>query len=292
LAQSTYWSCCGRTICNACKAETERALRITNRKRKGKKLPPMEVSCAFCRELIEENDSDTIKRYEERIHRGDLEAMVDLSWQYRNGDSGLARDDSKSLKLLQRAADSGLPEAIMKLGQCFFSGDLGVIADQEKARFYWEDAAKKGDVLSRFFLGEIEDHYQRHDLAIKHFKLAAVAGEEDAMKRLWKYFPSKLTKAELEETLRAHTDACDEMNSEDRKRLEACLEAMAGDDDMLKTLYSAYYLGALTAKELKVALKAHRSGDVGQVNAILSKCEKVITCSLDALPSLLVSLVY
>lgn len=46
----------------------------------------------------------------------------------------------------------------------------------------------------------------------------------------------KLTKAELEETLRAHKLACDEMNSEYRERYVdlAMSKAMEGDDETLK----------------------------------------------------------
>jgi len=269
--KATYWPCCGQTVCNACDAETDRALRITNRKRKDKELPPMEESCAFCREPTLERGPELIKRYEKRVDKGDVKAMVVLRDKYRNGDRGLARDEAKALELLQRAADSGFPEALGLLGYCFIFGDQGVIKDGGKGWAYLEDAAKAGDVVSRVNLGEGNQH---HDLAIKHFKLAAAAGYEPAMKELWKYFPSKLDKAELEETLRAHKSACDDMNSEERERFEAMKKAMAGNDDILKTIYSCYYKGVMTAKELNAALKAHGSGDFDQVRAILSKCWK------------------
>jgi hypothetical protein len=46
---------------------------------------------------------------------------------------------------------------------------------------------------------------------------------------------------------------------------------MAGNDDMLKTIYSCYYKGLMTAKALNAALKAHGSGDFNQVRASLLK---------------------
>ena len=96
-------------------------------------------------------------------------------------------------------------------------------------------------------------------------------------KRLWKYHSlEKLTKAELEETLRAHHAACDEMNSEERERYEAWKEAQAGDDEILKQIYAHNYEGLMTAKELKITLEAHRSGDRGKVFTIFLKCQKAL----------------
>jgi len=134
-------------------------------------------------------------------------------------------------------------------------------------------------VICRHNLGVIEEeHYEHPDLAMKHFKLAAVAGHKPSSKRIWKYFPSDgLSKADLEKILRAHKEACDEMNSEDRERLTAAKEAEAGDDAVLKHIYLTYYQGLMNAKELNVSLKAHRRGDVGQVRAILAKCWKACT---------------
>jgi len=186
----------------------------------------------------------------------------------------LTRHEAKAIELLQRAADLGSPDAIKKLGIFILEGELGLVQDIEKAKACLEDAVKKGDVYARGFLAMLEEHCQRHDLAVMHNKLAAAAGDEESMKRLWKYFPSKLDKAELEETLRAHKEACEEMNSEERERYEAWQEALAGNDETLKNIYAHYYNGILTAKELNKALKVYQSGDVDQALSILSKCRR------------------
>jgi TPR repeat protein len=272
--RSTYWQCCGMMVCCACKAETERALNITNRKRKDKELPPMGHSCAFCRVPVPEKDSEFVKQFEQRVDKGDVKAMLNLAAKYRDGQDGLARDEEKALELMHRAADLGHPEALGWFGKCFWEGVCGVIQDAEKGVAYWEDAAKKGDATSRCILGMFEKKKQQHDLAIKHFKLAAAAGEEDAVKHLWKYFPSKLDKAELEAILRANHAARDEMNSEERKRYEAWQEALEGNDETLMGIYAHYYEGLMTAKELNKALKVYQSGDVDQALSILSKCRR------------------
>ena len=57
------------------------------------------------------------------------------------------------------------------------------------------------------------------------------------MKIMWKLFHKGLiSKAELEDILRANKDACDEMNTEDRERCIASREAMAGNDDFETSL--------------------------------------------------------
>jgi len=271
-SKATYWPCCGQTVCNACKAETDRALNITNIERYAKKLPPMESSCAFCRVSNHKRDSELIKRMEGRVAKGDLKAMVSLAGMYRDGEHGLARDETKTLELYHRAAALDCPNALLWLGTCFLEGELGLIQDLEKATSYFEDSAKKGNVISRLNLGDLKQLEEHHELAMKHFKLAAAAGHEDAVKQLWKYFSlKKLSKAELEEILRAHKEACDEMNSEERERYVAWREALEGNDGTLKNIYVHYYDGILTAKELNKALKVYQGGDVDQVNVILLK---------------------
>ena len=269
---ASYWSCCGMVVCKACKEENRRALVITNRKRAEKKLQPIERSCAFCRSPLHKTDSECINQYHERINKDDLMAMFVISKYYRSGELGVVKDNAESFKWIQRAADLGFPEAIFALGYCFLNGVIGVIQDEEKGILFMEEAAKKGDVTARYRLGCLETKLHHHDLAIRHFKLAAAAGDEAAMKELWKYFSShKLTKPELEETLRAHKLACDEMNSEHRERYVAMSKAWKGDDETLKGLYAGYYVGFITAKELNKALKAYRRGDTAHVINVLSK---------------------
>ena len=48
--KATYWTCCGKMVCNACSAETLRALLITNRERKAKKKLPAQTCSTPCKE--------------------------------------------------------------------------------------------------------------------------------------------------------------------------------------------------------------------------------------------------
>lgn len=279
--QTNYLSCCGKVVCKACDAETDRALHIANDKRKKKKLPPMEALCQFCREPIHGYNSALINRYEQRVDKGDPEAMMNLAEYYKTGEFGLRRNKAKSVMLVRRAADLGFPTALAQLGEWLLYGERGLKQDEEKGRRYLEDAAKKGDVNARIILGELEEedqdddlateHFELataagcklevfHDLATKHYRLAAAAGDENSMKRLWEYFSSgQLCKAELEETLRAHHEACDNMQSLERERFAAASEALEGNDGELKLLYETYYHGTMNAKLLKRGLAIHRA---------------------------------
>lgn len=98
------------------------------------------------------------------------------------------------------------------------------------------------------------------NMSIRHCRLAAAAGFDKAVEKLWEYFyTGKVTKVELETSLRDHQRACDEVKSEERERYAAYKNAAIGDDKILRRLCSSYYCGKIKAKELNAALKEHRS---------------------------------
>ena len=268
----TYWACCSKRICTACCEEHDRALAVTNRKREKKKQPPLEKSCAFCRSHIYKNDAELVMLYDKRVFKDDTRAMINLAGMYLHGLGGLRKNNKKFVELLNRAAGLGSAEAIGQLGAAAANGWLDSTSDtcNTKAKEYLENAAKKGDVHSRHNLGNVLEGEGNFELAIKHWHLAAAAGDEQSMKYLWECFSEgRLSKADLEKALRAHKAACDEMNSEERERYDASQDAEAGNDELLTLIYQSYYFGYLNAKELKVALKAHRTGDFRAVQMLL-----------------------
>jgi len=234
---------------------------MKNAKRYEKELPLLAPTCAFCRTPCLDGDYELIQRYKARVNKGDVCAAHNLAGFYENGAHGLPRDESKAVELHRRAAGLGSVKATEKLGLTYFFGKFNVAIDKEKGWEYIKDAAKKGSVFSRYNLGTVERRRGNHDHAIRHWTLAAEAGYDNAVKKLWKcFFSGKLTKSDLENTLRAHQASCDEMNSEDRERLAAMKEAKAGNDEFLKRLYQIYYDGEINAKELKKTLKAYHGG--------------------------------
>ena len=271
IGKSTFWACCGKKVCNACCDEHRRALQVTNRKRGKKKQPPLEKTCAFCRGLIHDNDAELMRRYEKRVKKGDTYAMVYLGVTYMFGKNGVRKNEAKAFELFNRAADLGFADAFGQLGFGTVNEELGSTQNRAKAKEYFEDGARKGDVLSRAALAWILDDEGKHDLAIKHWHLASAAGDDDSVTHLLKCFTKgKLSKPDLERALRAHKAASDEMNSEERERYDACTKALAGNDERLKLIYRSYYAGYTNAKELKAALKAYRAGDWRAVGTLLA----------------------
>ena len=256
--ESTYWACCGKRICSACKAETNRARRVTNAQRAKKKQPPLEHACSFCRTEVKMISKS---QYEEQMRKGDGKAAYNLALKYRDGDTEkrIPQDEAKSLELLHHAADDlGFSPAMATLGGMYLGGEDVAAVDETKGRKYLEDATKIGNVRARFILGGIESEEGNIDIAVRHWKLAAAAGEEFSVKMLWKCFSKgALEKSELEKTLRAHKEACDSMNSEERERCALLKKAVADNNISLTSILRSYYKGEIKAKELNEVLKAH-----------------------------------
>ena len=254
--ESAYLVCCGKTVCSACMAETARATRVINTKRAKKKLPPIDLPCASCRKIRVFGSLKS--EYEERIRKGDGQAACNLAFEYRYGDArnAIRQDFGKSLELFHHAADDlGYSVAVGALGNMYFHGKHGAAKDEARGRKYFEDAVKMGDVRARGFLGWIDAEEENDDLAIRHWKLAAASGEKSSMENLWKcFFEGHLEKAELEETLRAHKEACDAMNSEERER-SRLFEKTKEAGNALHELLRIYYKGDINTKQLKGAMK-------------------------------------
>ena len=276
----TYWACCSKRLCAACCKEHDRALLVTNRKRHKKKQPPLEKTCAFCRIPIHKNDVELVSRHEKNIAKDDSRAMFNLAGMYLQGDKGLRKDEVKAFELLQLAAGQGCAEAIGQLGFFAVDGQPDSIPDQTKANEYFEKAAAKGHSLSRVALADILAQEGEIELAIKHWHLAAAAGFDHTTKYLWDCFSKgKLSKSDLEKALRAHKAASDEMKSEERERFAAYKKAKAGNDQLLKDIYTIYYGGFMNAKELKKALQAHRHGNRREATMLIKN--KILAAGVD-----------
>lgn len=255
-----YRSCCGKFICTTCVWEGVRAHRLINLRRARKELPELEDTCIFCRTPRPKSGETDTKLIEERMKRGDPTAMFRLACFYLDGDicNGIQKNEEKASKLFHQASDLGSVQALSLLGTLYFDGTFPT-DDPEKGAHFAAEAAKKGDVVSRFNLYVNELRKGNTDLAIRHLSLAARAGHEKAMKEMWKYFyKGVISKDRLEKTLREYQNSCKEMKSDDRERFMKWKEAEEGDDIVLQNLYLFYYAGKIKAKELSDALKNYR----------------------------------
>ena len=163
--------------------------------------------------------------------------------------------------MLEAAAGMGSATAMYHLGYDYIEGECGVTKDEKRGMRYLMDGVKKGDVASRRMLALVYAGEGNFHLATKHLRLAAEAGDTCSVKILTQLLiERKLYEANLKEIYLAHKSARAEMESEDRQRSAARDKAMSGNDDVLKGLYTCYYVGYISAKQLKEVLEMHRNG--------------------------------
>jgi len=89
--------------------------------------------------------------------------------------------------------------------------------DKKKAKFHGEAAAMAGDEVARCNLGIIEAQSGNMERAIKHFTIAASAGDYRAMNILIPSFQSgRFSRESSNSTLTAYNNSCAELRSEAR----------------------------------------------------------------------------
>lgn len=137
-------------------------------------------------------------------------------------------------------------------------GELSVVKDVKLGKRCLEEGAKMGCVYARENLARLENGEGNVDLAVRHLRLAAEAGYGVAMDMLWDcYREGRISKPNLEETLRSNQEACNQMDSEARRRLKASGGAQKNADEVLTEHYLSYYNGKINAKTLGELVKAH-----------------------------------
>jgi TPR repeat protein len=135
------------------------------------------------------------------------------------GEEGLQRDHAKAIELFIRSANLGCNVAHYDLADVYYGG-----GNMKKAKFHYEAAAMAGHAEARYNLGcmeveniTVENLYIVGKRAMKHFKIAACAGQYVAMNRLRTGLEAGVVSIEeIESTLVAYNNSCAEMRSEAR----------------------------------------------------------------------------
>ena len=211
----TFKSCCGKIICKGCiDAMTEEA--------RGRRKIDL---CAFCRTPGPTSVSETVKRLNKLIECNNSYGYFQLAGYYANGELGMPLDWSKANELYLKAGELGCARGYYNLGMSYDRG-VGVEVDKKKAKHYYELAAMNGSVLARYYFGIFEGKAGNEHRAMKHFILAARAGDKDSLDKVKDGFmdDDMVTKDEYESTLRAYKQRHDEMKSEGRDIAEAFYE--------------------------------------------------------------------
>ena len=139
-------------------------------------------------------------------------------------------DYNKAVEYFKEAAELGNADAHNELGNryCIGGEGDGVEEDYEKAIRHWEKAAIGGHPKARYNLGVYQENSGNTERAVKHFMIAAKLGDEESMTMLWKFYSDgRITKEDLEDTLRTHKAAIDATKNAERDAAEVWFQQLA-----------------------------------------------------------------
>lgn len=205
-SESQFKACCGKFICHGCIY----AMEISE----GKDL------CAFCRAPEPSHEREMLKQIYNLMDKGNGQAFNHLGGFYCQGIHGKPQDYQKANELMLKGGELGCAEAYYNLGLSYKIG-RGVAIDEKKAKYYWELAAMGGNVLARHNVGALEGQAGNIDRALKHFAIAAKAGDVEALDMIkYGFMDGDVTKDEYANILRAYHERHKEMNSDSRFKAE------------------------------------------------------------------------
>eukprot|EP00956_Cyclotella_meneghiniana_P024568 scaffold49508_cov47-Cyclotella_meneghiniana.AAC.1 len=205
--ESTYMTCCGKTICCGCRCCLPRE------------------HCPFCNAGLPRSDEERNRRLFERIEKyNDPEAISHLGHCYTFGTNGLPLDHGKAIELFQRASQLGHAGAHYRLALAYFL-ERGVQLDRKKAKkaiHHCHIAAMMGHLDARCRLGVYEGLDGNHDRSLRHFMIAARGGHDESLGAIKNgYMKGWVTKEDFEKILREHKASQDETKSDQRDRARA-----------------------------------------------------------------------
>ena len=232
VANSTYFTCCGQTICDGCSGERQALIKKQNAVIKKqneenadeKDKKPIANTCPFCRELTSSWDQ-YVRQLESRALKNDHVALTSLGIRFMKGSYGVPKDDLKALDYWIRAAEFGSPDASGCIAACYANG-RGISKDMGRTASFYLVGALRGCILARHNIGEVEYKLGNHEIGIRHWKIAAEAGSQPALDLLKRIYnadgkkPGKefISKDCMDSLYRVCHDAQEEVKSEGRKK--------------------------------------------------------------------------
>jgi len=169
---------------------------------------------------VEKNTSKAVHHYKLAAIGGHERARLWLGIiEMSNGHINYAmkqKNWKKSFEMVSRAAELGSINAHYDLSNLYYKGE-GVKKDVSKAIHHWKLAAIGGHEIANHNLGNIEYRNGNKNQAMKHYMIAARAGEDNSLKKVGDGYKSgHVTKDDYAATLRAYQMSVDEMKSEQR----------------------------------------------------------------------------
>ena len=199
MRTEAYYSCCGKSICSGCVHSFHESGNNGN--------------CPFCKSEIDKTDGESVEELMKRVEANDAGSIYLLGSNYYHGQLGLQQDRERAIELWTQAADLGSTKSYSQLG-AYYRAEGG---DSKKSKFHYEAAAMAGHENARSKLGCMEGRSRNIEQAVKHWVIAASAGEYDAMHNLTKNFEQGwVSRDTIDSTLTAYNSSCAEMRSEAR----------------------------------------------------------------------------
>jgi len=212
---STYFTCCGKTICSGCvyaPVYDDQGNKVNKKK------------CPFCRTPAPRTDEEVIRNEKKRAEANDPIAIYNLGVEYRDGTNGYPQDYTKALELWHRAGKLGFADSYLNIGYTYELGQ-GVEVDKKKALHYFELAAMMGNAVARYNLGIKEEEEGNMERALKHHMIAVRCGYSPSLKQIKElYSNGYATKEDYTKALQSYQVYLSEIKSDQRD------EAAAADE--------------------------------------------------------------
>ena len=155
-ATETYYSCCGKSICEGCVYSFGKSGNVGN--------------CPFCKaDRIGKTDLDRVEELMKRVEANDASAIYLMGSNYYHGNEGLLQDSERAIELWKQAAALGSSKAHFHLGVYYREG-----GDSKKSKLHFEAAAMAGREGARCNLGTMEAQSVNMGRALKHWTIIRV----------------------------------------------------------------------------------------------------------------------
>jgi TPR repeat protein len=185
--------------------------------------------CPFCTsDHGGKTDKEGVEEMMKRVEANDAGSMSFLgSYYHLGGKGGFQQDSAKAMELWKQAAELGSSVSHFYLGNEYYASSgahckLGGVyyrqeGDMKKAKFHFGAAGMAGHEDARFNIGTMEHNSGNPKRALKHWMIAASAGEYRSMHQLLVAFKQGLVSTDaIDATLTAYNNSCAEMRSEAR----------------------------------------------------------------------------
>ena len=142
---------------------------------------------------------------------------------YENGSFGYPRDPTKAFELYLRASELGNRSACLSVADAYLNGE-GVEKNLKKSKHYYEQAALRGSLGARHFLGDSEWRKGNYERATKHYMVAAAFGDSYSVYQIQEFVKKGYVASDhYENALKVHQEYIESIRSDQRDEAVAAI---------------------------------------------------------------------